>query len=223
MGIPMRSTYAYLPAAALVVLQLACASWNAQPPLARESNPTALILEDHFDDEEPGWWLDWTGGGVARVGGGKLQLSIPDPDSDAISGHTRLDYLSPPYELNAFLAPVSGSGNSLIAIAFRYLDDENLAVIFLGANGSISLSVTMDGESREIIPWTTQPGSFAAGARVRLVDSGRRLLFTTNDELVFDMPFEYLGAGSLYFYLGAFDQQGSSWEIDDVLVSSADP
>jgi len=182
-----------------------------------------LILEDHFDSEDTGWWIDWTGNGVARVGDGKLRLSIPDPDSDAISGHTRLDYLSPPYELKALLAPVSGSGNSLIAIAFRYLDDENLAVLFLGANGLISLGVTLDGEYRDIIPWTTQPGSFAAGARVRLVDTGKRISFTANDELVFDMPFEFLSAGSLYFYVGAFDELGSSWEIDDVLVSSAHP
>lgn len=219
----MRGTFACLPAVALVALQLACGSWNAQPPVAGASNPPSLILEDHFDNQETDWWLDWTGDGVARVGDGKLQLSIPDPDSDAITGHTRLDYLSPPYELKALLTPVSGSGNSLIAIAFRYLDDDNLAVLFLGANGLISLSVTMDGEYRDIIPWTTQPGSFAAGARVRLVDTGKRLSFTANDELVFDMPFEFLRAGGLYFYVGAFDKLGASWEIDDVLVSSAAP
>ena len=200
---------------------LACTSATGLLRPSQGGDEHTAILVETFADGQEGWWTDLRNGGDCEVMDGKLRISVPDQKGTSVTGHPQLDYLSPPYVLEVVIRHTGGSGADYLAIGFRFSDNENVSTLHVNGNGQVALGVMQAGEYLELIPWTRSYQSLEGSTRLQLVDQGDRISVSLGDEAVLSIPFEYLKPGGVYFFVGAYDAVGSTWEVDD--VSAWDP
>ena len=193
---------------------------------APSHTPTPLppmIFQEDFESGPNEWTLTSSTEGSSLVTDGHLVLTVDKPNWTFSSGHPDLDFLNPPFDLSVAITSLRSPRDAYAAIGFRYFDEANSANLYLDGNGFVSLGEYFEGAYYDTIPWTRVAGISRGTNLLRLVDLGNRLVAYANGNLLFDMPFETLGPGGVYFFVGAFADAHAEWAFDDIVVRQLAP
>jgi hypothetical protein len=192
-------------------------------PTPSPTQPPPDILEADFESGSGEWYVSSDSDGSSQVADGELLLTVDRANYEYGSGHPDLDFLNAPFDITVAISNKSGPREAYGGIGFRYLDDANFAALYINGDGFINLAFTLDGTYYIIIPWTRPVSVPRRPYIVRLIDSGRRVVAYLNDELIFDLPFEELRTGGIYFFAGTFEAVPSTWSFDDLHVRQFTP
>ncbi len=172
------------------------------PPTA----PPPIILQEDFEAGAGEWYITSSRDGKVMVVDGVLRVTVRYANYMFATGHPDLDYLNAPFDPTVTLTNEAGPRDAFAAIGFRSIDEGNYAAFAIDGDGFYTLGVTVDGSDYGIIPWTRPTPAPRPPYVVRLVDSGKRVRAYLNEAFLFDIPFEYVGLGGVFFFVGTFDE-----------------
>jgi hypothetical protein len=191
-------------------------------PTPSPTVPPPSILEEDFEAAGE-WYISSDSDGSSQVADGELLLTVNLANYEYGTGHPDLDFLNAPFDITVAISNKSGPRDAYGAIGFRYFDDANFAALYVNGDGFIQLGLALEGTFYQIIPWTRPISVPSRPYIIRLIDSGRRIVAYFNDEFLFDLPFEELRTGGIYFFAGTFEQSPSTWSFDDLQLRQFTP
>ena len=192
-------------------------------PTPSPTEPPPSILEADFEAGSGEWYVSSDSDGSSQVADGELLLTVERANYEYGSGHPDLDFLNAPFDITVAMSSKSGPRDAYGGIGFRYSDDANFAALYVNGDGFINLGFTLEGTFYVLIPWTRPVSVPGRPYIIRLIDSGRRVVAYLNDELLFDLPFEDLRTGGIFFFAGTFEVVPSTWTFDDLHVRQFRP
>lgn len=192
-------------------------------PTSSPTDPPPGLMEEDFEAGPGEWYVSSDTNGSSQVAEGELLLTVNQANYEYGSGHPDLDFLNSSFDITVALSNKSGPRAAYAGIGFRYFDEANYAALVVNGDGFIQLWLTLDGTYYQIIPWTRPVSVPSRPYVIHLTDSGRRIVAYLNDELLFDLPFEDLRTGGIYFFVGAFEETPSTWSFDDLQVRQFAP
>lgn len=187
-------------------------------PTFTPTPPAPLIAESDFEDDSGWWGFDEYDESYADIEDGKLIINIDAPNYYHLVGHEEMDPISIPYDMTFVADFLEGAVDSNLVIEFRWFDWANYAQISISGNRFIAFGVFLDNEYYSIIPWIKMRALSSGENQIRFIDTGNRIMLYANDTLLFDMPFDDLGYGSVILGLETWDSGGAIWSIDDFVV-----
>lgn len=187
-------------------------------PTITPTPPAPIIVESDFEDDKDWWGIDDYDTSSAYLDDGKLILEVYSPNDLHLVGNEEMDPISIPYDMTFVADFLEGAVDSDLFIEFRWFDFNNYAIISISGNRFMALSLFLDNEFYNIIPWTKMRALSSGSNEIRFIDTGNRIILYANDVLMFDMPFEELGYGSVILGIETWDSGSATWSIDDFVL-----
>lgn len=177
-----------------------------------------IIVESDFQDDDGWWGIEDYETSSAHLEDDELVIEVSSANDLHFVGNEEMDPISIPYDMTFVSNFLEGAVDSDLVIEFRWFDYNNYAIISISGNRYLGFSVFLSGEFYNIIPWTKMRALSSGPNVIRFIDTGNRIILYANDDLLFDMPFEELGYGSVFLGIETWDSGGAIWSIDDFVV-----
>jgi hypothetical protein len=191
-------------------------------PTTTPTSMPALIFEEDFESGPGEWGTTFGNEAIIQVRGGKLSISLANPDLSYWTGHPETDFLNRPYVVEVDITFVDGSPDSSGSVYPRFMDDDNFGWFSVDGDGWVSFSLIIEGEFYDVVPWIKLPAVKPGSNRFKFADDGTTLMVYGNGELLFAIPFTDLRPSSVLFGADTYETGNVTWEFDNLVVTEFD-